>query len=47
MGEKVDVAPVPVSEESDAGNERANVGLHEFALAKASGLRVTPEESRR
>ena len=47
QGEKVDVAPVPVSEKSDAGSERANVGLHEFALAKASGLRVTPEESRR
>ena len=35
---------VQTASESEDG---ANVGLHEFALAKRAGLRVTREESRR
>ena len=31
----------------DASSEQANVGLHEFAVAKELGLRVTQEENRR
>ena len=31
----------------DGGDAAGNVGLHEFALAKRAGLRVTREESRR
>lgn len=27
--------------------DEANVGLHEFDIARQSGLRVTPEQSRR
>ena len=39
---------IPLADEAiDAGSERVNVGLHEFALAKQSGLRVTREENRR
>ena len=30
-----------------ASSEEGNVGLHEFAIAKQSGLRVTPEQNRR
>ena len=31
----------------DGSDAAVNVGLHEFALAKRAGLRVTREESRR
>ena len=41
--EKVDVSEIPdVSPE-----DKTNVGLREFALAKEAGLRVTPEVSKR
>ena len=39
-------APVRDGDDSDSSAD-ANVGLHEFALAKQSGLRVTREENRR
>lgn len=28
-------------------SEEGNVGLHEFAIAKQSGIQVTPEQNRR
>ena len=31
----------------DGVDDVVNVGLHEFALAKQAGLRVSPEESKR
>ena len=50
VSEKRDPEKAPVRDDDgseDSTEARANVGLHEFALAKQSGLRVTREENRR
>ncbi|RDX42116.1 MFS general substrate transporter [Lentinus brumalis] len=39
--------PEKPGHEDTSSEEQANVGLHEFAVAKQSGLRVTREENRR
>ena len=48
VSEKRDPEKAPVrDDDDDTSSADANVGLHEFALAKQSGLRVTREENRR
>ena len=36
-----------IDSSTDNSGREANVGLHEFDLAKQSGRRVSPQESRR
>ncbi|KAI0706690.1 MFS general substrate transporter [Earliella scabrosa] len=47
VSEKRHPEKAPVRDDDDDASADANVGLHEFALAKQSGLRVTREENRR
>ncbi|RPD67708.1 MFS general substrate transporter [Lentinus tigrinus ALCF2SS1-7] len=44
---ELDLDPEEVAQVGEKGDDDANVGWHEFSVAKESGLRVTPEQSRR